>query len=95
MPTLNMDALMNERAQQLGSTQTIINKDPDTIRVSVDTFRQATYHNLYHNNPNCPLKAPTALDGSTIRALSDNIRTYVRINDCGPTTKNSFLHNGM
>jgi len=51
MPTLNMDALMNERAQQLGSTQTIINKDPDTIRVPVNTIRQTTNNNSNHNKP--------------------------------------------
>ena len=51
MPTLNMDALMNERAQQLGSTQTVINKDPNPIRVTVNTFRQTTKHNINHNKP--------------------------------------------
>jgi len=71
MAPLNMDALMNERAQQLGRRQTIINVNLRTVRVTVNTFRQTTYHNLYHNNPNCPLSAPTALDGSTVRRLTD------------------------
>ena len=71
MPTLNMDALMNQGAQQLRRAQTIINVNLSTVRVAVNTFRQTTYHNLYHNNPNCPLKAPTALDGSTVRMLTD------------------------
>jgi len=71
MPTLNMDTLMDQRAQQLRSTQPIINVNLRTVRVSVNTFRQTTYHNLYHNNPNCPLSAPTALDGSTVRRLTD------------------------
>ena len=95
MPPLNMDALMNQGAQQLRRRQPIINKNLRTVRVTVNTLRQTTYHNLYHNNPNCPLGAPTASDGVTLDDGSDNIRTYVRINGCGPTTKNRFLHNGM
>ncbi|WP_277522505.1 hypothetical protein [Arthrobacter sp. ES3-54] len=64
---------MNERAQQLRRRQTIINKDPGPVRVPVNTFRQTTKHNFNHNNPTLVIpKAPTALDGSTVRLLSDS-----------------------
>jgi hypothetical protein len=39
----------------------------------VNTFRQTTKHNSNHNKPQtASIKAPTALDGSTVRTLTDS-----------------------
>jgi hypothetical protein len=91
-----MDALVNERAQQLRRRQTIIHKDPNTIRVPMNTIRQTTNNDLDHNKPQTvPIEAPTAIDGLTLDDGSDNIRRYVRKNGYWPTTKNRVFHNGM
>jgi hypothetical protein len=71
---LNVDAFMDERAQQLLSTQPVINVNLRTIRVPVNTFRQTTKHNSNHNEPQtASIKAPTALDGTTLSVLSDSL----------------------
>jgi len=44
-----MDALMNERAQQLRRRQAVIHEDPNTVRVPVNTSRQTTNNDLNHN----------------------------------------------
>jgi len=58
MPALNMDALMDERAQQLLSAQPVINKNLRTVRVTVNTLRQTTKHNLNHNEPQLSPQGP-------------------------------------
>ena len=58
MPPLNMDALMNQGAQQLRRRQPVINKNPLTVRVPVNTIRQATKHNSNHNNPKLCKRLP-------------------------------------
>ena len=78
MPPFNMDALMDEGAQQLRRRQPIINKNLRTVRVPVNTFRQTTYHNLNHNEPQTVLspQSPNGIRWSNPRRW---IRQYSKV----------------
>jgi len=59
MTPLNMHKLMRQRAMSLNRRQPIIQKDLLTIRVPVNTIRQATKHNSNQDEtPNCANQGP-------------------------------------